>query len=609
MSEIRVLLLAALVFAGTAVGQSQVVSGVGFRISALTLGVVVVMLITGLLAAIPNIVLVSLFLVAVQRGEHAASEYQIVRSQTYDGQVVLITDPKPTRSGWRAEAATANGDRVLLSGVGIVADPLRSAGAGQRVEVSGALRPIEAGSWTRSRHLVGRLSASSLYVSGGVPWYQKPSEWLRDAVRRSASEFDDETKNLYLGLVIGDDRFQPVSQRARFRAVGLSHLLAVSGQNVAFVLAVAGPFLKRLGLGARFATTLVVLVVFALATRLEPSVLRATMTAAIAAGSVLVGRRSVGCRTLALAVTLLVLLDPMLVYSVGFALSVCASLGILVLGPSLQRRLVGPTVVRDALAVTISAQLGVAPILMVVFGPVSLASIPANLLAGFAAGAVMTLGLTVGLVASLMPSAIRTILQVPTHLLVWWIDVVADKTWPLPIPVLGPTGALLGAVSSGMVWWLRGKRELHLLLLRAVVVSALFYGAVISIPNEPSSGELVSGGGRWWISAQGDSTILVIAPNATTELVDELVANRVTKIDLVVMQGGSRQSSLLLTQIREVAELRSVVAPPDHRVVGARRLVGTKQIAVRDESVDEALGIRSILIESSASGLTVVTLK
>lgn len=147
-----------------------------------------------------------------------------------------------------------------------------------------------------------------------------------------------------------------------------------------------------------------------------------------------------------------------------------------------------------------------------------------------------------------------------------------------------------------------------LLLLRVVIVGALLFGAVVSVPNEPSSGEVLSGGGRWWISMEGNSSILVIAPNATTLLVDELVASRITEIDLVVMQGGSRQSSLLLAQIRDVVELRSVVAPPDHRVMGAHRLVGTKQIAVSVESGADALTIRSILIESTESGLTVMTL-
>ena len=58
----------------------------------------------------------------------------------------------------------------------------------------------------------------------------------------------------------------------------LTHLLAVSGQNVAFTLALAGPVLRRLRIWPRLGATLVVLALFGLATRFEPSVLRAAAT-------------------------------------------------------------------------------------------------------------------------------------------------------------------------------------------------------------------------------------------------------------------------------------------------------------------------------------------
>ena len=82
---------------------------------------------------------------------------------------------------------------------------------------------------------------------------------------------------LLAGLVLGDDRDQPAVLRDAFSAVGLTHLLAVSGQNVAFVLAAAGPLLRRLRLGPRLAAVLVLLAFFALVTRFEPSVLRAAV--------------------------------------------------------------------------------------------------------------------------------------------------------------------------------------------------------------------------------------------------------------------------------------------------------------------------------------------
>src|SRR5436189_94520 len=75
-----------------------------------------------------------------------------------------------------------------------------------------------------------------------------------------------------------------------FRGAGLSHLLAVSGQNVAFVLALAGPMLRRLGLRVRLPATIAVIAFFALVTRFEPSVLRASAMAALAVTASTMGR-------------------------------------------------------------------------------------------------------------------------------------------------------------------------------------------------------------------------------------------------------------------------------------------------------------------------------
>ena len=178
-------------------------------------------------------------------------------------------------------------------------------------------------------------------------------EAVRDRVGAGADALDERPAALYRGLVLGDDRFQPLGQRLRFRLSGLSHLLAVSGQNVAFVLAAAGPLIGSLGHRSRIVAVLGIVVLFAVITRLEPSVLRAAATASLAAWASWSGRSRSGVAILALAVMGLVLVDPFLVDAVGFQLSVAASAGILTLGPPLARRLPGP----DPMAQAPDAQL------------------------------------------------------------------------------------------------------------------------------------------------------------------------------------------------------------------------------------------------------------
>src|SRR4051794_37776574 len=129
---------------------------------------------------------------------------------------------------------------------------------------------------------------------------------------------------LFTGFVLGDDRGQRPEVVEDFRASGLSHLLVVSGENVAFVLALAAPLLKRLRLGARWAVGLGVLATFGVLTRWEPSVLRAIAMATVTMTAMAIGRPASSGRVVAIAVTAVLLIDPLLVGSVGFLLSVGA---------------------------------------------------------------------------------------------------------------------------------------------------------------------------------------------------------------------------------------------------------------------------------------------
>ena len=231
------------------------------------------------------------------------------------------------------------------------------------------------------------------------------------------------------GLVLGDDRDQRAELKAAFAGAGLSHLLAVSGQNVAFVLTAMAPVLGRFGSRWRLVVTVVLLAFFATCTRFEPSVLRAVVMAGLAATGLAAGRPASSVRVLALAVTALLLADPLLVWRAGFQLSVLATLGIVVgsggAAAWLRRRLRVPSILALPLGVTLAAQATTAPLLAAQFEPVPFASLVANLLAEPAAAAAMVWGVVGGLAAGFMPGWLARLVHVPTQLLTWWLAAVA----------------------------------------------------------------------------------------------------------------------------------------------------------------------------------------
>jgi competence protein ComEC len=248
-------------------------------------------------------------------------------------------------------------------------------------------------------------------------------------------------------MLFGDDRGQPADIADDFRAAGLGHLLAVSGQNVAFLLALAGPLLRRLRIDARLATTLGLVLFFAMLTRFEPSVLRACAMASVAATTSAVGRHMSPLRALGLAVTILVLVDPLVVHTVAFQLSVAACLAIVVAAPPLAAGLPGPRALTDSVAVTVAAQIGVAPLLLRSFGAVPLAAVPANVLAAPAAGLVMVWGLPAGLLAGTI-GGLAPVLHIPTRALLWWVATIAAATTRADLGTIGLAGTVAVALCA-----------------------------------------------------------------------------------------------------------------------------------------------------------------
>jgi competence protein ComEC len=274
------------------------------------------------------------------------------------------------------------------------------------------------------QHVVGEFRVG--WVSDVLPGspIATASNRVRAALERAATELPADDGALFRGLVVGDDRDQPREMIERFRASGLSHLTAVSGQNVSFVLMAAAPALRVLRPGWRWVVTLGLILWFVSLTRFEPSIVRAGAMASLSATAFVLGRERSPTRLLWLAVIALLLIDPLLVRSVGFWLSVGATAGVSSIGPRLARRLHGLGVLATPVGVTLGAQVGVVIPAVMVFGRLPLVSVPANLLAVPVAGFVMLYGLPAGLLAGALPP-VAPVVMFPCRIGVRWVDTIS----------------------------------------------------------------------------------------------------------------------------------------------------------------------------------------
>jgi competence protein ComEC len=345
----------------------------------------------------------------------------------YEGWARLIDDPQPYPSSTRV-IVEVDGERFEMWSRGRAQQQrIRSWRGGEWVNVSGERIALDAERAQRVawQHVVGEFDlAWASDVDAGGP-IARASNRVRSTIERAADVLPDPDGALYRGLVIGDDREQSSDMVERFRASGLSHLTAVSGQNVAFVLAAFGPLLVRMRPVPRWVLTVAVIAWFVVLTRVEPSILRAGVMAGLSATAYATGRERSPIRILALAVIALVLVDPLLVWSIGFWLSVGATAGVCTVGPWLADRLAAFGPLALPLGITLGAQLGVVVPSVWVFGRLPLVSVVANLLAVPVAGFVMLYGLPAGLVAGSIPE-VAPLVMLPARIGTRWVDTVAS---------------------------------------------------------------------------------------------------------------------------------------------------------------------------------------
>ncbi len=468
----------------------------------------------------------------------------------------LRVDPKADADRWSAvldvrlvrwsERASAVHESVWLSG----RDEPPEAVRGDRLRVSGTLGvPEDAGfaGFLSRRGIAAELRVSEFERLGPAAF--APIRWaqsVRSLIGRSIlASFPPREAGLLLGLAVGDDsRLDPVVERD-FRASGLSHLLVVSGGNVAMVLApvLALGAVLRLSRWPRFALGVGITAFFVVLTGAEPSVMRAGVMAGLALVGVLLGRPRSAASILSAAVVGLLALDPTLVWSVGFQLSVAATGGMIALATPIAER-IGflPRPVAMATGATLAAQIGVTPVLLFYFHEVPLSTVVANVLAFPAVAPALLLGLVAagaGLIAEPAGDAIAVLALVPMRYLV----AVADRLASAPLPwITGGGGVTLVVgmvVALALTWWLRSERRVSrtaLLLCLAVAPLLVWTNAIWA--GAPSSLTV-----RFFDIGQGDAALLT-SPGGASVLVDggpdpalvatELSALGVRRLDVVV---------------------------------------------------------------------------
>jgi competence protein ComEC len=260
-----------------------------------------------------------------------------------------------------------------------------------------------------------------------------------------------------------------------FTATGLSHVVAISGWNIALIGAVLGGLLAAMGLGRRQRTVAIVmaLALFTLIAGGGASVVRAALMGGVVLVAREAGRPGTAAAALGVAAWALVVLDPAMASDLGFQLSVAATAGLLAWGSRLTARLAGPAPgtarswLAESLGVSLAAQAATLPLVLFHFGRLSPVSPIANLVVAPIVAPAMLVG-SVCLVAGLVVGAGAPVLVGAPFALLGWAVLgamvgVAGAFAALPFAsvelpaVVAMVGALVLALVTGVVAW-RARR-------------------------------------------------------------------------------------------------------------------------------------------------------
>ena len=373
-----------------------------------------------------------IFVFGAINSQRATNDFANVRLGEYEGYATVMADPQNIGAATRTTLEIGR-DRFVVYAYGRPAWRLAGAKVGEQVFVRGLRESFEQGTESRwiAQHIKGKFRleffGEQRLVASPI---MRSVQRVRDLVQLGSDSFEFNDQVLFTGLVIGDDTRQSETMIDAFRKSGLAHLVAVSGQNVSFVLAALSPLRSRLKNRLRIIATLAVLVWFVLITRVEPSVVRAATMAGLAYLSVAFGRPTRTMRLIALTVLLAVIVDPLLAWSVGFFMSVGATCGLCIGAAPLAKLVSRPKWLAQLIGATIAAQLGVMPVVILIFGVPSVTGIIANVLAVPIAGLVMLVGLPMSLfsatISNLGLGEISDLMMLPIQVGVRWVWWVAE---------------------------------------------------------------------------------------------------------------------------------------------------------------------------------------
>jgi len=409
-----------------------------------------------------------------------------------------------------------------------------------------------------------RKVAALVIASGEITIIKQPKRLfqLTSEIRKDFRNLAPKTSAgaLIPGLVIGDTSLQSEVFTEQMRRVGLSHLTAVSGANFALVASFLFWLLQFVvkNLKHRLQLVFLILLLFIFLVRPTPSVLRAAVMTAVVLLAKFFGNKSLGIPSLAAAITLLILLDPLQSIDPGFVLSVLATAGILLLSPVIEQKLaryVSTEWIAQGISIPVSATVFCLPIIVLISGQLSLVTVPANILVAPVIAPITVLGFISAMFSPFSTAVAQLLFAIATPF-ASWIVFVSNLMADVPIISFNQSGVFLCLFLLALIAVIKKRPQITVLIL------ILFIGQVIF------SAQMWPGKGWQVVNCdvgQGDALVINLG-SANAILVD--VGPEPIKIDRCLRRLGIKSIPLLILTHFHADHVGGVSAVLKNRKVG-----------------------------------------
>lgn len=280
---------------------------------------------------------------------------------------------------------------------------------------------------------------------GPPPWWQRIAGSVRaDFAAATQRALSPDAAGLLPGLVIGDTSHLPDQVRANFRETHLTHLTAVSGANITILLGAVLLSMRALTIDPRIGAVVagLALIMFVILARPTSSVLRAAVMGAVALLALCTGRRKSALPALCTAIIGLLAWFPALAVDAGFALSVLATAGLILLAPGWSDWLQSHGWWRapaDALAVSTAASVVTMPVIIGLTGHLSFIAIAVNVLVEPVVAPITVLGALGAILACTWTPLAHLVLHCTAPPL-WWLLTVSEHAAALGASITLPSG-------------------------------------------------------------------------------------------------------------------------------------------------------------------------